>query len=129
MSIFFDRLENPPVLSNNVTQISLTEASDRPEFLSSNIQLVASLATSPITSNTIRPSVQAAAPVMLQYRNVTIIAPDRQRVIVGAIPTQSDQGLVYNGIDFDVYRGDRILIVGPSGCGAYLIHTILMIIC
>ena len=66
---------------------------------------------------------------MLQYRNVTIITPDRQRVIVGAIPTQSDQGLVYNGVDFDVYRGDRILIVGPSGCGAYTILTLLMIIC
>lgn len=52
---------------------------------------------------------------LLQCRNLTVLTPDANRVVVGNIGGSSSVGM--HGIDVSVLSGDRILIVGASGSG------------
>ena len=52
-------------------------------------------------------------PIIAHCRNLTVFTPDRSRVLVGSIKT----GGGLRGIDFNIAKGDRVLIVGNSGAG------------
>jgi vitamin B12/bleomycin/antimicrobial peptide transport system ATP-binding/permease protein len=54
--------------------------------------------------------------MLLQCSNLTIFTPDFTRTILGNIPSTEDPN-TFTGIDFTLHRGDRILLVGPSGSG------------
>lgn len=124
LQFFFDRLKSGPVISTQPTQVSLTELSDDPLFRLSNITVNYQL-ESYESSNT---SLTAQSDLLLRIRNLTVLTPDRSRVVIGAINIDSDlekppsqlevqSQSQWRGIDFDVDRGAQILIVGPSGCG------------
>lgn len=51
---------------------------------------------------------------LLQCRNLTVLTPDANRVVIGNIGGSS---VGMHGIDVSVLPGDRILIVGASGSG------------
>ena len=67
--------------------------------------------------------------VVFKVHNLTVLTPDRNRVVLGAVPsvvktsTSSSSGSVpshsigYSGVNIAVHQGDTLLIVGPSGCG------------
>lgn len=60
--------------------------------------------------------------VLFSCRNLTVLTPDGNRVLIGGISSQpSEPGLSptahTRGVDIDVRSGDRVLIVGPSGSG------------
>jgi ABC-type uncharacterized transport system fused permease/ATPase subunit len=63
--------------------------------------------------------------ILLKFENVTVLIPDRTRVVIGAIPhvVESSHGkhIEYRGIDVSIKMGDRVLIAGPSGCGKRLV--------
>eukprot|EP01035_Chromulina_nebulosa_P019511 gene19511-25407_t len=48
--------------------------------------------------------------LVLQCRNLSVYTPDLKRVLIGGVG-------VNDGIDVDIYEGDKLLIVGPSGAG------------
>jgi ABC-type uncharacterized transport system fused permease/ATPase subunit len=69
---------------------------------------------------------------VLQVKNLTLLTPDGQRTLLGAISTAkttehsaSDDGHMavnggegsLEGINYKLERGDRVLVVGPSGAG------------
>ena len=54
--------------------------------------------------------------------NLTVLTPDKSEVIVGAIPATTSIGTPpssspLRGIDFMLYKGDKLLVVGNSGAG------------
>ena len=54
--------------------------------------------------------------IILSCRNLTVLTPDMTRVLIGGLDDKDD-GVGGGGVDVDVYKGDRVLIVGPSGSG------------
>lgn len=58
------------------------------------------------------------AEMVLQCSNLTIITPDRKRTILGGgSDGENSSAFIAEGIDLTVRKGDRVLIVGPSGGG------------
>lgn len=60
--------------------------------------------------------------VLLRCEDLSVLTPDGSRAIIGDATLGSDKTLVdaaaaSTGIDLQVNRGDKIIIVGNSGCG------------
>jgi ABC-type uncharacterized transport system fused permease/ATPase subunit len=126
LSVFFNRLENQTSLGSGYTQISLTEVSANEEFRTSNIVYdYKPIFSQTIENHMISSNSQDSDDILLKFENVTVLIPDRTRVVIGAIPhvVESSHGkhIEYRGIDVSIKMGDRVLIAGPSGCGKRLV--------
>lgn len=123
LSYFFDRLDVPATPSSNFTVISATEVSNNPEFRTSSIQyrFLEKQPEQAVIDGVSGGRGQSDA-LMIRFSNVTVLTPDRHRVVIGAIPRKSsdsvsDKGNRFDGVDLDIFTGDSVLILGPSGCG------------
>jgi vitamin B12/bleomycin/antimicrobial peptide transport system ATP-binding/permease protein len=54
---------------------------------------------------------EQASREVLQVKNLTVMTPDRSRILIGG------KGVHKDGINAVIHQGDRVLIVGPSGAG------------
>jgi len=56
--------------------------------------------------------------LLLQVTNLTLKTPDGRRTLIGDVAAAAaTTGDSRRGIDFNLHRGDKILVVGPSGAG------------
>jgi ABC-type uncharacterized transport system fused permease/ATPase subunit len=82
------------------------------------------LVTAPIRNTIATGLIGDGKAIILQCNNLSIFTPDGLRTLLGGFdlsrilsdnPTDTDQR-VY-GVNFEIFKGDRVLVSGPSGCG------------
>ena len=122
LSYFFDRLDAPATPTSKFTVVSSTDISYNPEFTTSSIQYQYLPRNETDEQQQQDRSRLSHGFPLIRFSNVTVLTPDRHRVVIGAIrssdnSSSSSDNSNSRGVDLDIHEGDRVLVLGSSGCG------------
>jgi ABC-type uncharacterized transport system fused permease/ATPase subunit len=83
-----------------------------------------SLATAPIINTTVAGLISDEKEIILQCNNLSIFTPDGLRTLLGGFDltrilsdNATDIDQCVGGVNFEIFKGERVLVSGPSGCG------------
>lgn len=119
----------PPSASSKTSALGETKGIDDDSQTESTIRLKVSPSMAGPVSSSSSASSAPSATVVLSCTDLSITTPDRTRLLIGGIGVDDgddkirrhssvDMGhLEGKGVDFAIAKGDRVLIVGESGCG------------